>query len=290
MAITCPSFACNHPSGLTETVGSSTTMNLNDLDSAKIVYVINKNSAKNRAPGIGDRHPDHSSMYCVDTALVYEAGFAKITVSYKGFLKNFTAKMPMGGATRSTTETNIALHPNYIKRPNTWIDDKYIFGSGPSPNSFGRITESSTGTFLYFGPLPDGKNGRPAPAAGCPGGTAKDRGVCHLKGVEAFLEEGATVYSYAVRTKKDWASSKIKRNLGKICEPQSRLVPVPKLVKKANWLFTNATIEALPLSSSQKVFMTTLEFTGSGPGGWNSYLYEKGDSFGLDGMIGNTPV
>lgn len=292
MTMKCPESHCNVATGLIQSPGATLNTSTSSLDSATVKYTINKNNAKSKCPGIGDKHPDRKliNLYCQGATIVYEGAYAIITANYVGF-KEKNAKIPNGGGTRSTVETNIALHANYKKRPNTWVDKKYIFGDGPSPNAFGRITETSAGAFLYFGPLPDGKNKRPEPACNCPSENKYERGICHLQGVESFIEQGAVTYRYSVQTTRNWIENKIKKNLGKICKPRSKLVPVPDLQEEANWLFTNITVESTPLATGNngQCYATTAEFLSSGPGGWNTYIYEKGDDLNLDSLIGSTP-
>jgi hypothetical protein len=258
-------------------------------------FTANKNDVKRLTPTIGSKHPNStlSNLRCSGVNIVVENALAKMTVSYAG-IRDKEAKMPTGGATRSTVETNIALHANYKKRPNTWVEDKYIFGDGPSPNAFGRITESSAGAFLYFGPLPDGKNGRPGAACGCPSDNKYERGICHLQGVESFIEQGSVTYRYSGLSKNNFMNAKIKRNLGKIVDIQSRDVPVPDLVDGANWLLVNVSVEVICIGAfgagGDTYFQTNVECLSSGPGGWNTYIYQKGDALNLDNELGSTPV
>ena len=54
--------------------------------------------------------------------------------------------------------------------------------------------------------------------------------------------------------------------------------------------FTNCSVNATPLTARDSYFQTSLEFLGSGEGGWNKYLYQKGDSMSLDSLAGRFPA
>ena len=280
--------------GLIESPGSTFKLGSHGLDSATVVYTCPKKSYKRLTPSIGDKHPggaEFRRMFCTGSNISFGPGWAKITSSYQGFIGKSTAKMPSVGATLNTMETPIQLHPNYQKKPESWCEDKHIFGDGPSPNRYGRVTDDADGGFKFFGPLPDGKNDRPQPAVICPGGNdPKDMGACRLQGIEAYLREGAIQYKYDVLTQEDWASGLVKDNLGKVVSFDSKYVPVPKLAKNADWLFTNCSVNATPLTARDSYFQTSLEFLGSGEGGWNKYLYQKGDSMSLDSLAGRFPA
>ena len=274
--------------GLLQSPGTQLQNNKFDLDTASVVFTCDKGHYKSLQPDLGDRYPGgkYPRLYCCGTTVNFGAGFAKITARYKGFIESATAKAPTGGPTRSTREVPIQLHPNYIKRPDTWIKNKWIFGDGPSPNAFGRITDDQDGTFKFFGPLPKGERDQPDAAAQCPGNSPEERGVCNLMGIENFLTEGNIQYSYSAITAEDWITDKLNDTLGRIVTPVSRLVPVPALKDNGNWLFTNCNVEAVPLSRSASYYRTTVEFTSSGPGGWNTYLYRPGGDLRLDNLIG----
>jgi hypothetical protein len=213
----------------------------------------------------------------VKTAQIGNNGaFDVIQVSYEGFIDNSDgawaglSKKPSGGAGIGTGENPICLHPNYTRKPGTWGE---VFGEGPSPNQYGRVLEE--GAFKCFGPQPDGRDGRENPIN--PNCEQAPDDTCRLIGVEAFLDASAASYKYTRITDASWAPFNL---LGFRCFPVSALIPPPTLPDDRDWLLTNCTEDITVLvdgADTIRAYNTTVEFVGSGEGGWNRLIYRPAE-------------
>lgn len=263
-----------------EQPGASMNLTSTGMDSASITYKCPRYSSGNFAPDAGCGHPCENWLAVKQVTHTNDGSFDVITVTYEGLADD---KFPTGGTNIGTIENPIALHANYKARPGTWGP---LFGTGKSPNKYGRILDED-GAFKAFGPLPDGRDGRPAPAGG-PGAT-------QLEGVEAFLDPGQMTYKYQRLTKVGpgetggcfpskkgrWACEATAL-LAHICSPQSGSVPPCDLPPNSrNWLLVSVSEEIRDIGS-QTIFNTGVEFLGSGDGGWNPLIYKQGGALTLD--------
>ena len=261
---------CNF--GLLENPGSSLTENIASLDSGSITYTCPRGLARELAPSTATAHPCEDNMGVKTSAIGNNGAFDTIQVTYEGFIDNSEgawaglSKQPSGGSGIGTGENPIALHPNYTEKPGSWGE---IFGDGPSPNAYGRVLEE--GAFKCFGPQPDGRDGREDPINPNCEGNPDD--TCRLIGVESFLDASAASYKYSRVTRGTWAPFD---RLGYRCFPISALIPAPTLPADRDWLLTNCTEDIQVLVNSDPIvhaYTTTVEFVGSGEGGWNRLIY-----------------
>lgn len=275
-------------SGLIQQPGLSASLGASDADKAEVTFKcqVGKGFKNTRVPRLGDKHSCYRNMCAVNVQITSGEGFDTIKVTYEGFL-NSGVKVPTGGVGQQTSEGSIELHPNYESNKYSWGT---IIGEGnASPNEYGRYVDDD-GRFKYFGPLPDGKDGRPEPAEKNTDCIKVVTDLCRLEGVENFLEAGQVTYTYEIVTKTNWAE----KHTDKICKivaPKSRLIPVPDLPARSadehrDWLLKDIQIEATKLNRSLSVHKTTLEFLSSGSGGWNALIYQDGGSIDLDGDSG----
>jgi hypothetical protein len=266
------SSSCNEPNGLLEQPGTSYQLNYHTLDSASSAWVCPRGKGASLAPKVGSTHPCQDSMYCKTVALSNNGAYDTVQATWEGFHSDSSnPKMPTGGAGNSTAEQPIACHPNYTRRPETWGE---VFGEGASPNPYGRITDESD-SFVSFGPLPDGMDGRADPIN--PNCENNPTDACRLMGVENFLDAGQCSYTYTILTLGEFAQTyDLYDMLGYIATPKSGEIPVPSLPNERDWLFTNITEDFKVLkegSNGANAVTTTFQFTGSGDGGWNKLIY-----------------
>tara|TARA_A100001037_G_C15077263_1_gene602392 strand:+ start:52 stop:858 length:807 start_codon:yes stop_codon:yes gene_type:complete len=249
--------------GLKEQPGRTLTTSVSALDTLQIKYLAQRGEGKNLMPQVGTPAPGYPGMGVQSVSLSNDGAFDIVTVSYHGFADQ-VAKHPSGGGGAGLVSRPIQLHPNYSQGPGTWGT---VFGSGPSPNSFGRKLDD-TGAFLEFGPLDcaDGKEGRP--------NRSNADGADALEGVEAYLDPGAATYKYTRITRDRWAPFAV--GLGFTVNPISALIPVPPLPDDRTWMLISCQEEITMITAGGiKAYSTTVEFQGSGHGGDNPLIYRK---------------
>jgi hypothetical protein len=266
--------------GLLEQPGASISLTSTGMDSAQVSYKCPRYQSGNFAPDVGCGHPCENWLAVKTVVHTNDGSFDIINVTYEGCSDD---KFPTGGVNIGVMENPIALHPNYKSRAGTWGT---VFGAGKSPNEFGRLLDED-GAFKAFGPFPDGRDGRPNAAA--------DPGADQLEGVEAFLDPGQMTYKYNRLTVSSPGESSrcLPSNKGRwACEvasllatrtsPKSRSCPPCKLPPSGrNWLLTSVSEEIRDIGT-RTVYNTSVEFLGSGDGGWNPLIYKPGGTYTLD--------
>ena len=259
--------------GLEEQPGRNLIINVSALDTLSIKYTADRGRGEDLAPKIGTPATGYPKMGVQNVSVTNNGAFDIVTVNYIGFADN-TDKHPSGGGNAALVSRPIQLHPNYSTSAGTWGT---VFGTGPSPNSFGRKLDD-TGSFLEFGPLDcaDGQEGRPE--------KSQAEGAADLEGVEAYLDPGSATYRYTRITQDRWAPFE---SLGYTVTPSSGLVPVPPLPDDRTWMLVSCQEDITVITSGGvKAFSTTVEFQGSGHGGDNPLIYRKGGNIDLDGISG----
>ena len=236
----------------------------------KMIWLAGENWER-YAPVPGDIHPctEYRFMHCTKTNVERVTGrFVRIISDYEG-IKNAPG---MGGVRLLTAEQAIPTHPNYSKRPDSWARrDDFIFGQGPSPNQFGRITDEN-GAFKMFA-----NNDPTQPQDGDP---LSFRG--QLPGVTSFLAQGAYQIDFRATSPTNWAAN-VHEGLGKVYDTiQSKVIHVPK-VQDRNWLLTNC-----QSSIKKKSFDISITLLLSGIGKWHPWIYQKapGGNLNLDQIAG----
>lgn len=272
--------------GALEQPGTTYVLNYHSLDTATAAWVCPRGRGRFFAPSVGSQHPCETLMFCKSVNLSNNGAFDTISASYEGFHSaSSIPKLPTGGAGNSTAEQPIACHPNYTRRRETWGE---VFGEGASPNPYGRVTDE-TDAFVCFGPLPDGMDGRAAPIN--PNCENNPTDACRLMGVENFLDAGQCSYTYNIVTAYEWAQTNdLYEFLGYIAKPVSLEIPAPELPNDRDWLLTNISEDFRVLGEKRlSAVTTTLQFTGSGDGGWNRLIYREfpnGGRLELDTLAG----
>ena len=253
--------------GLKRGEGSQLRLNYTGLDTYTEPYTGPKGDSDRLIPALGSSHYRHRELYLSEATITEGKAFDSVVLVYKGFHPKSSAngvggkrKAPTGGAGSSLIEQPIATHPDY----------KTVFGAGPSPNAYGRITDES-GMFKHFGPLPDGLDGRPAPAAAV--------GADKLIGVESFVDAGAASFRYSLTTEKQWAPT---GQMGRIVTIHSKTIAVPALTGGRNWMLMSVDEESLVVAPGKTFHKTTLNFQSSGEGGWNPLIYKEGGDITLE--------
>lgn len=258
--------------GLKEQPGRNLIINDTALDTLSIKYTAQRGQGPQLTPVIGTPAPGYGSMGVQSTSCTNNGAFDIVTVNYHGFA-DAVKKQPSGGGNSGLVSRPIQLHPNYMPSAGSWGT---IFGSGPSPNKFGRKLDD-TGSFLEFGPIDcaDGLEGRPKKSMA--------PGAADLCGVEAYLDPGSATYRYTRLTRSRWAPFGV---LGKRLQGlQSALVPVPPLPDGRNWMCVSCQEDIQQITSGGvKAFVTTCEFQGSGHGGDNPLIYQDGGVINLDAI------
>jgi len=238
------------------------------LDTATEKYVCNKDTWKTLAPQHGDSLADYPNMRAKSVNVSLGEAYANITVQYEGFF-SLEDKLPTGGGSLASGQFPIQTHPNYSgEHPNQW---GVVFGTGGSPNEFGRYLKDDG--FSHFGKLPngDGKHQRP--------NASSEKGASQLEGVTSFLDPSNGQYRYSKITPEKFAKW---GDLGKIVKPSSTHIPVPDLPDDRDWLLVSINEQPIALGDGFRAYNTTVEFLGSGPGGANPLIYQKGGTWRLD--------
>jgi hypothetical protein len=267
---------------LLEQPGATIAMTPHGLSSGSIQYKCNRTSSCNLAfmkrIGPGHRHPKHNWLYCSNVSHSNDGAFDIINATYEGLHAD---AYPTGGFTLGTMQTTLALHPNY-KQPGAGFGQ--VFGVGFSPNTFGRVLHED-GSFKAMGPLPDGLDGRPAPAQGVD--------VDKLEGIENYLVPGMVSWKYSLLhddgprarcgpinklSNESRLSVRLMPDLGKIIQPISKAIPVPTPpYPEADWLFSSCTEDTkVQNRGNVKYYTVNLEYQASGKGGWNKNIYDVG--------------
>lgn len=208
-----------------------------------------------------------SSLVCDNVTVRSGRGSLRATCNFKGILGS---KRPSGGGAYFTNEEAIPTHPNYSHRPDTWAKKDNVFGEGPSPNKFGRVTDEN-GAFKRFGPSADSM----------PCNMSKDpkSWACRLEGVEAYLAVGQLGYEYRVLTDHRWADDLLD-DIGKVCNPTSEYIPTPDA---DSWLFIGMS-EDISTIGTKKFYTTTAQYLSATFGGWHPWIYEDGEPHDLDSL------
>lgn len=269
-------FSC---SGLTQTTGLNIVLSDTDLDKATVVWKCPPTRGRDHKPRLGDKFPCEN-LYCTNVNVQEGGDFDTVNATYEGFINN--PKIPKGGATNATKDMPIQAHPNYTNRKGTW---GIVFGEGnASPNEFGRYLDED-GLFKMFGPLPDGKEGSPEPFIKDTDCVKKVNDLCRLCGVEGFLDTDSVAYKYSIISEKNWAADLAKKVTQRVY-PISDLIPVPELQpnEDRDWLLISVDIDSKHLTGNRFAYTTSVEFRGSGPGGWNALIYQDGGVANLDSM------
>lgn len=199
------------------------------------------------------------SLICESVTIRSQRGTMMASVNFKGIVKE---KRPTGGGGYFLNEEPIPTHPNYSHRPDTWVKKEAVFGEGPSPNRFGRITDAN-GAFKRFGPPEEGIS--------CTLTDKPETWSCKLEGVESYLSIGQLGYEYRVLTTKRWGDELIE-DIGKIASPESEYVPPPKADQ---WLFIGLS-EDIQTIGNTEFYTTTAQYLSSTKGGWHPWIYEGG--------------
>jgi hypothetical protein len=236
----------------------------------RMIY-LGGNNWKNYAPLPGDAHPcggDFAGMFCSKVTIERIPGrMVRVSADYEGY----KAAAGRGGTRLITSEQAIPTHPNYSKRPDTWAQrDEFIFGQGPSPNNFGRITDEN-GAFKMFG-----QAGTSTPIDGKPLSF-----IGRMQGVTSFLSQGAYQLDFRAVHNKNWAKN-VFNALGKVYDTvQSDSIHIPSNLGGRNWLLTNC-----QQTIKKRHFDISITLILSGRGGWHPYIYEKapGGTLNLDSI------
>ena len=199
-------------------------------------------------------------LLCNTVNITSHRGSLYADVLFKGLLSK---KLPEGGGGIFLNEASIDTHPNYQFRPDTWAKKKYhVFGTGPSPNKYGRVTDSD-GAFIRFGK---------SDVAPC--GQKTDDPVtwaCDMVGVESYLTVGQLSYEYSILTEDDWLEDEMEF-LGRSGSLKSNYIPPPDV--PGDWLFNGFTRDITYVGKTP-FFKTTVTFLASGEGGWHPWIYQK---------------
>lgn len=206
-----------------------------------------------------------SKLVCDNVTVRSAAGSLRATCNFKGLLGS---KRPSGGGAYFTNEEAIPTHPNYSHRPDTWAKKENVFGEGPSPNKFGRVTDEN-GAFKRFGPA--------SPDMPCTMGQEPKTWACKLEGVEAYLTVGQLGYEYRVLTDHRWADNLLD-DIGKVCTPRSQYIPPPDA---SSWLFIGMS-EDIQHIGTKAFYTTTAQYLSATMGGWHPWIYQKGQQHNLD--------
>ena len=269
---------------LLEQPGATLTMNPHGMSSASVQYKCNRKSSCNlafsKSIGPGHKHPRYKWLWASTVSHSNDGAFDILNATYEGLHAD---AYPTGGFSVGTMQIPIPLHPNYKRGGQNYGQ---VFGTGFSPNSFGRLLHED-GSFKAMGPLPDGQDGRPQPAQGVD--------VDKLEGVENFLAAGMVSWKYSLLHSEgphmkpkcgpflknireaDKLSTLAMPYLGKITYPQSLVIPTPAPpYDNADWLLMSLTEDVKTQNRGNvKFYSTNLEFQASGEGGWNKNIYEQ---------------
>jgi len=214
-----------------------------------------------------------SSLYCDTVNISRTRGALYADVLFKGIISK---KIPEGGGGIFLNEEGIDTHPNYQYRPDTWAEkDEELFGTGPSPNRYGRVTDAD-GAFLRFGKTDTIWCGQKRD-------DPKTWG-CMMVGVESYLTVGQLSYDYSILSSKDWLED-IMDQIGQKGKLKSQLIPPPEI--NGDWLFNGYSREIIYVGD-KKFYKTTVTFLGSGAGGWHPWIYKQkqGSAWDLDDLSG----
>lgn len=269
--------------------GTKAETSLYDLDVVTARFAGNRGSGR-QGIKLGDKASGVDKLFVSKLNWSNDGNWDYCDVEYRGFISDsMVSKHPTGSVTQGTSETPIQGHPNY-RSATAWDGEfnKTGLGEGGNPNKYGRVLDAESGEFVKFGPLPDGRDGRPAARGRC---DKKSTGPwCRLQGVTGYLTPSQVNYKYSILTKESNWWKDYHLYLGTISNPISSLVPVPQMPKnaaykdyKSDWLFINFNIQTEKLGTNEddKFYKLELEFLSS-VGGWNQLIYPKGKNLNLD--------
>ena len=243
--------------------GTKVITDLYGLDSVTARFLANRGTGRTGIE-VRDKASGFNNLYVSKVAWSNDGNWDICDVEYKGFISNsMDSKHPTGAVTQGTTEAPIQGHPNY-RSATAWNGEfaKLGLGEGGNPNKYGRVLDADSGEFVKFGPLPDGKDGRPAARGRC-----DDRQTgpwCQLQGITSYITPGQVTYKYSILTRKSTWWQNYHLYLGTISNPNSSLIPVPVLPKVQNYesdfLFSGFNVSTEKLGNTDDSRFFKLDF------------------------------